>query len=179
MEKRIVCLAVSLMVFVFSPAHALILTLESDTDRPGCDFRSFAVPAPNDHDASTRICSDACGLDSSCQAWNFDPRSGISNCFLKNCLTHPRASNGTDGGVKFSGTMGYTELRTDRVGCDFANFPANGLQTCLTACASDARCQAWNFDPRFGAPTCWLKNCVPAPTAVPTSDIASGVKFSN
>jgi hypothetical protein len=35
MEKRISCLAVILLTFVFSPARALEFTIETGTDRPG------------------------------------------------------------------------------------------------------------------------------------------------
>jgi len=82
MERCIICLAMSLMMFVFSPAHAFTLTVEIDMDRPGCDYRNFAVPD------NYLVCKDACGLDSSCQAWNFDPRSGTPMCFLKTVSLH-------------------------------------------------------------------------------------------
>jgi hypothetical protein len=80
MEKRIIRLAVSLMIFFFSPAHAFTLTFENNTDRTGCDYKNFAVPRANFPYAA---CMNACGLDSTCQAWNFDPTSGTPLCFLK------------------------------------------------------------------------------------------------
>src|SRR5215813_3125076 len=118
MEKRIICLAVSLMIFVFSPAHAFTLTPEFDTNRPGCDYRNFAVPGANFGSAYS-VCMNACGLDSSCQAWNFNSRSGTPTCFLKNCAPNPTAANGTVGGVKLPATMSGFEGGFDRVGCDY------------------------------------------------------------
>ena len=102
MEKRIICLAVGLMIFVFSPAHALSLIVEYDRDRAGCDYKSFAVPGANDPHAFYNVCMDTCGADSSCKAWNFDVRSSTPMCFLKNCVPAPTVSVGVSGGVKFS-----------------------------------------------------------------------------
>jgi hypothetical protein len=47
MERSIICLAVSIMIFVFSPAHGFTLFPEVNTDRPGCDFKNFVVPGAN------------------------------------------------------------------------------------------------------------------------------------
>jgi hypothetical protein len=86
MEKRIIWLAVSLVIFIFSPAHAFTLTpAQSAEDLPGCDYKNFVLPGGNNtpNYVLYDVCMDACGLDSSCQAWNFDPRSGKPTCFLK------------------------------------------------------------------------------------------------
>ena len=102
MGKRLICLAVSLMVFIFFPAHAFELRDEGQTDRPGCDFRSFVIPDANTSDFSS-VCRDACGLDPACQAWNFDP-TGTPTCFLKDCVPRPtvrRISPAFTSGVKF------------------------------------------------------------------------------
>jgi hypothetical protein len=185
MEKRILCLTVSLMIFIFSPAHAFTLFYEGQTDRPGCDYRSFAVPGANDPSFS-QVCANACGRDSTCQAWSFDPHtpgtsSGTPTCFLKNCVPAQIPGRGAIGGVKLQATMSGYESYIDRVGCDYASLPAGDAQICLAACARDARCQAWNYDPRSGAPKCFLKNCVPFPTATPRvfPFVSSGLKFSN
>jgi hypothetical protein len=97
MEKRIICLAVSLMIFVFSPAQAFTMSdLEFNASRPGCDFKNFVPPGANG-----QVCMNACGLDSRCEAWNFDSRSGTPICFLKNCAPEPITAIGVTGGVKF------------------------------------------------------------------------------
>jgi hypothetical protein len=177
MEKRIIGLAVSVIIFVFSPAHAFTLTPEFNTDRPGCDFRNFAVPGANFGSAFS-VCMDACGLDSSCQAWNFDSRSGAPRCFLKNCVPPATVARGTVGGIKFQATMSVREDQIDRPGCDFRTLPVGDSQICVNSCAIDPRCQAWNFDSRSGAARCFLKNCVPTPTATNSFGVTSGVKFS-
>jgi PAN domain-containing protein len=97
MAKRIICLAVSLMIFVFSPVHAFTMSdLEFNASRPGCDFKNFVPPQ-----ASLFVCVNACGLDSRCEAWNFDSRSGTAICLLKNCAPEPVSTIGVTGGVKF------------------------------------------------------------------------------
>jgi hypothetical protein len=45
MEKPIISLAVSIMIFSFSPAHTFTLFVENGIDRPGCDFKNFVLPA--------------------------------------------------------------------------------------------------------------------------------------
>jgi len=178
MEKRIICLAVSLMIFVLSQAHAINLPVEFDFDRPGCDYRSFAVPRANDLKKFYNVCQDACGADSSCHAWNFDPRSGTPMCFLKNCVPAATAAKGTVGGVKYSATMSGIENQIDRVGCDYKNFVTFIPNMCVTECGADSSCQAWNFDNRSQrTPMCFLKSCVPVPT-VNVVGVIGGVKFS-
>jgi len=108
---------------------------------------------------------------------------------LKNRVPAPRVTGNVPpnvfGGVKFSATMSGFEAWIDRVGCDYKSFavaknpfPHNLFAACMTACAVDSTCQAWNFDSR-GTLMCFLKNCVPAPTVSGGGvDVGSGVKFS-
>ena len=186
MEKRIICLAAGIMIFVFFPAHAFTLLDEDGVDRPGCDFKSFVVPGNvgNSFSQVSKVCKNACGLDPNCQAWNFDARSGTGTCFLKNIICGAVISGSTDGGIKLPATMSEREMQVDRVGCDFSIFPATNPIThgvddyiCNRTCAQESRCQAWNFDPRVGTGACFLKDCVPAPS-VSGSGVISGVKFS-
>jgi hypothetical protein len=160
---------------------AFTLTTEFGTDRPGCDYRNFAVPGSRGIGSSVYpVCMDACGLDPSCQAWNYDySTSGTEpRCWLKNCAQTPTTHGGTVGGVRLPATMSGFEEGFDRVGCDYRNFSASGADVCSATCARDSACQAWNFDARSGTRTCFLKNCVPAPTVPPNSNnIYSGVKF--
>jgi hypothetical protein len=178
MEKRIIWLTLCLMIFAYSPAHAISLYVEFDFDRPGCDYKNFVVPHANDPKKFYNVCVDACGADPSCQAWNFDPRSGTPTCFLKNCAPLPTVAKGTVGGVKYSAEMSDIENRIDRVGCDYKNFVTSIPNYCVTQCGVEASCQAWNLDNRSGGtPVCFLKNCVPAPT-VSVGGVIGGVKFS-
>jgi PAN domain len=70
-------------------------TAELNVDRPGCDIQNFEA-----HDLG--ICSNACGCNNNCEAWNFDPvHFGTPMCFLKSCAAPPQSSAGVTGGVKF------------------------------------------------------------------------------
>lgn len=182
MQKRSIFLLVSLLIFLFSPTYAFMLLGESETDRPGCDFRNFVVPRANDPFFSV-VCANACGRDANCRAWSYDTKfdgSGAGTCFLKNCVPAQIQSRGAYSGVKLQATMSGSEASIDRVGCNYASLPAEDPQICLSACARDARCQAWNYDPRPGASKCFLKNCVPPPTVtLSTPPVISGIKFSN
>ena len=153
MEKRIICLAVGIMIFVFFPAHAFTLLDEAGIDRPGCDFKNFSVLGANPESTSkvSNACKDACGVDPNCQAWSFDARSGTRMCFLKNIICGAVIS-GSDGGIKLPATMSDFEKQIDRVGCDFTTIPATNPTThradpqiCNRTCAEENRCQAWNF----------------------------------
>jgi hypothetical protein len=95
MKKRIICLAVSLMIFVFSPAHAFSLIVETDTDRPGCDYGNFVVPGANSASTFYPVRENACGLDPSCQAWNLDPRSGVPSSLSDWGLVERRTGRNT------------------------------------------------------------------------------------
>ena len=175
--KACLFLTVSLMILVFSLAHAISLPTEFDVDRPGCDYKSFVVPGANDARTYYKVCRDSCAADPSCRAWNFDPRSGTPKCFLKNCEPAATVAKGTVGGQKISVEMSSfgDENHIDRPGCDYRSFAEVNPFFCLTACALDPICQAWNFDSRKTVPTCFLKNCVPAPTV--SNGNTGGVKY--
>jgi PAN domain len=181
MEKRIIYLAVSLMIlmiFVFPPAHAFTLTFESNIDRPGCDFENFEVPIPGEI-----LCMNACGRDPTCLAWNFDPVhfQGKLMCFLKNCNTSPQSSVGLTSGVKFPFTMSAAEANIDRPGCDIENFETQELGLCSNACGFNHSCEAWSFDPvHFQGPQpgwgmCFLKSCATPPQS--SVGVTGGMKF--
>jgi hypothetical protein len=190
MEKHIFCLAVSLMIFGFSPAHAITISIEASIDRVGCDFKNFVSPrnssSSSQLDTDVQVCINACGADSNCQAWNLDRRSGTSMCFLKNCVPQKSISVGVFGGVKFPFTMSNVEISVDRPGCDYVIFAVtdrdarvcasnNGLCGCSNACGFDSTCQAWNVYFRTATPKCFLKSCAPLPTS--SVGNLSGVKF--
>jgi PAN domain len=183
--KSITYLAVSLAIFVFSPAHAFELTVETDTDRVGCDVgagaRNFPVPGPGvGYLTSAFVCANECGLDPSCQAWNYDPTTGTPEghrCFLKNCAPDAISSPGKVGGVKLPFViMSPGENKIDRPGNDYRNFAAPNQSVCSSACGSEPICQAWNYDFSSGLPgTCWLKSSVPP--ARSSDKVVGGVKF--
>jgi hypothetical protein len=177
-EKRIIWFVVSLMIPIFSPAHAFTLYPEYNTDRPGCDYKNFSIPNPNNipYTPNFSVCMDACGLDTSCQAWNFDTRSsGKGVCYLKNCTPNPTTADGTVGGIKLSATMSGSESGIDRPGCDFQSIPLAEMtqELCEAACSGNSSCLAWNLDPRSGTPTCYLKKCVPIQHTPPLASLAA------
>ena len=186
MEKRIICcFAVSLMIFVFSPAHALQMTIQTGfdvpctPDIPNCDFRIIDQPNPSDF----TLCMNACGRDPSCVAWTFDPvhTPGKLKCFLKNTRLPLRSSAATlVSGFKLPFTMGAFERDIDRNGCDIEFFEEHDIGQCVNACGFNSSCEAWNFDPaHFDKPVCFLKNCgggrIPDPQSEP--GVTGGVKF--
>ena len=93
MKTRSIFLALSLIIFVFSPARAATMSQrERETDRPGCDTQNFIMPS-----SDPTICENTCGADPNCSAWNLD----TGRCYLKNCAppaVAPRAGQIT--GVK-------------------------------------------------------------------------------
>jgi hypothetical protein len=179
--KSITYLAVSLVIFVVSPAHAFEITVENDTDRVGCDYRNFPVPGPGvAYIVSGYVCGNECGLDPRCQAWNYDPTTGTPRahlCFLKNCVPDAISSPGKVGGVKLPFvTMSPGENKIDRSGNDYRNFTAPNESVCSDACGSEPICQAWNYDFSSGLPgMCWLKSSVPP--AQSSDKVVGGVKF--
>jgi PAN domain len=98
MEKPIISLAVSIMIFSFSSAHAFTLLVENGIDRPGCDFKNFVLPGANTGNSpqTSSVCANACGLDTNCQGWSFDAGTTTGTCFLKNAICGPTSRNGTN-----------------------------------------------------------------------------------
>ena len=75
--------------------------------------------------------------------------------------------------------MGPIEYNVDRPGSDYVDFslPSANPTVCLSQCAADPQCMAWNYEPpgvTFTEAHCWLKNGVPWPTFHP--GLRSGVK---
>jgi hypothetical protein len=68
MEKPIISLAVSIMIFSFSPAHTFTLFVENGIDRPGCAFKNFVLPSANTENSpqTSSVCANACALDANC-----------------------------------------------------------------------------------------------------------------
>ena len=71
-------------------------TLENGFDRPGSDYRSFAVPSGNYRTG----CQRACQTDGRCQAWTFVKPTKI--CYLKNGLPAKRRDPDMVSGIRFS-----------------------------------------------------------------------------
>jgi hypothetical protein len=99
MNKRVLLLAGSLIMFPISQAHATSMgPTEFNTDRPGSDLRDFALPAAN-----PTICLNDCAADAACFAWNYEPAGATfaqPHCFLKSGAPQAVLHNSLMSGVK-------------------------------------------------------------------------------
>jgi hypothetical protein len=72
--------------------------MERNTDRPGADYRSFNLPAPE-----PARCRNACAREARCQAWTY-VRPGVqgpyARCWLKHAVPQPRHDTCCVSGVK-------------------------------------------------------------------------------
>jgi 1-phosphatidylinositol phosphodiesterase len=160
---------------------------EVNVDRPGSDYRSFDLPAPQPD-----ICRNQCMSETACVAFTYvNPgvQGPAARCWLKNSVPPPNPSGCCVSGVKYAGgpppppppPMGFQALERgmNRPGMDFRSFdlPAPNPEICREACYRDPRCVAFTYvHPGVQGPAarCWLKN--PAPEAVPDRCCISGVK---
>ena len=86
--------------FTFFPASVLTVeqAVEINTDRPGGDFRDFAV-----NGSDSGACWRACSEDAKCAAWTFikpGARGPVGHCWLKNQIPDPVVDTCCDSGVK-------------------------------------------------------------------------------
>ncbi|MFC1844436.1 PAN domain-containing protein [Thermodesulfobacteriota bacterium] len=73
-------------------------SIETNTDRPGLDYRSFDMPWDD-----VDICREACELDTKCKAWTYvkpNIQGPYSRCWLKHSVPNPRPNNCCASGVK-------------------------------------------------------------------------------
>ncbi|MCP4688404.1 MAG: apple domain-containing protein, partial [Desulfobacterales bacterium] len=162
--RRMLLLSVLLLLPLLTGNSAI--GMEYDTDRPGQDYDSFDLGAPN-----PSLCRSACARQARCRAWTY-VKPGVQGprprCWLKHSVPPRRSAGCCVSGVKPApptSTPGM-EYNTDRPGQDYNSFdlssPNPGL--CRSACARQARCRAWTYvkpgvqGPR---PRCWLKHSVP------------------
>lgn len=169
------------------------MTLESNTDRPGQNYRVLDLEV-----ADPSLCGQACMGDSRCRAYTY-VKPGVqgpkARCWLKtgvpSAQTNPCCVSGvkTDKGGAASvpmyearplavGTM-TVEQDTDRPGANIRVFDLDtpDPQRCAEACQENAQCRAYTFvRPRVQGPKarCWLKSEVPS--AKPSPCCISGVK---
>ncbi|NNE21146.1 MAG: hypothetical protein HKN11_00915, partial [Rhizobiales bacterium] len=71
---------------------------ETGTDRPGLDYRDFAMPAP-----LPGQCEAACNEETKCRAWTFawpGKKSPRAHCFLKSGLPPKKSDNCCISGIK-------------------------------------------------------------------------------
>ena len=86
-------------VHITAPSYDPI-ALESDTDRPGHDYKNFDLPEPR-----PEICRDACQRDVRCRAFTYiSPgiQDSKPHCWLKEKASRPLPAKGMVSGVKES-----------------------------------------------------------------------------
>lgn len=86
--------AVCIAVLSFSPAEAF----ETDTDRPGMDYKNFNLTA-----ADPALCENACNGDAACKAWTYvkpQIQGPQPRCWLKTSVTAPKSNTCCVSGVK-------------------------------------------------------------------------------
>jgi PAN domain len=69
------------------------IAVESSTDRPGSDYRSFKMPTADLRDRPDLACRSSCKKDARCKAWTYvNPgvQGPIAVCYLKNAVPAAR-----------------------------------------------------------------------------------------
>ena len=159
----LICITVITNAF-FILVPAIVRAIEYNTDRPGMDYYSFALPIDN-----YSICRQQCLNDPNCRAWTY-VRPGIqgpnARCWLKNGVPPPYRNSCCISEVKRRITQSSIEYNTVRPGMDYRNFdlPTADHMICRDICMNDPNCRAWTYvRPGIQGPNarCWLKNNVP------------------
>ncbi len=178
MRNLIILCAVPLVIGMTATlARSSDQFFESNTDRPGNDYKSFDLnqPAPMTFGSAVGNCQSSCQQDNKCTAWTY-VKPGIqgskAKCWLKNVIPVAKVSNCCTSGV----VEREFEPNTDRPGLDYKNFTVTAASLCQDTCKKDSNCKAWTYvKPGIQGPQarCWLKNAVPS--AITSSTCISGV----
>lgn len=143
---------------------------ESNTDRPGSDYRNLELPQPD-----PGLCQQECARDGRCKAYVY-VRPGVqgqaARCWLKESVPGTRSDSCCVSGVKMASAGGGVsrtvtlEAGTDRAGGDYRSFELNRpeAEICRQECAGDSKCRAYVYvKPGVQGPSarCWLKESIP------------------
>jgi PAN domain len=174
-----------------APAPVYGPGFEVNVDRPGSDYRSFDLPAPQPD-----MCRNQCMAEASCAAFTY-VNPGVqgpnARCWLKTVTPPPVANGCCISGVKYMSapppppppppppqpaSRAY-EQGINRPGMDYRNFDLSAAnpELCWNECLREPRCRAYTYvhpGVQGPAPRCWLKDGVPNPR--PESCCVSGVK---
>lgn len=144
-------------------------------DRPGSDYRTFALKSGDPAE-----CASTCESDRKCRSWSFSypaGKPGGAACKLKNAVPNRTESTCCISGVRGAGIIERRtrsmEVSIDRIGGDLRDFdlePGQGDDDCRKACDADGSCRAWTFAHAgyFGkAPRCYLKKEIKPPSRRP------------
>ncbi|MES1206815.1 MAG: PAN domain-containing protein [Pseudomonadota bacterium] len=166
---------------------------EMNVDRPGSDYRSFDLPAPQ-----PEICQNQCYAEAPCVAFTY-VNPGVqgpnARCWLKNSVPPPNPNGCCISGVKVGAPPPPPpapppppppapmpqafEPGINRPGMDYRNFELVRADPniCWNECQREPRCAAYTYvNPgvQGASARCWLKDAVP--NARPDSCCVSGVK---
>lgn len=141
---------------------------KSGADRPGSDFKSYALNDP-------ASCQAKCQADGACKAWTWavpgTNGAAAATCYLKNPAPAEVAAGCCISGLPTAlpPAQGGAKTGVDLPGSDFFSFTSNDQSNCALSCAKDARCKAWTWAVAGtnGAKyaTCYMKNAVPKEAA--------------
>jgi hypothetical protein len=140
--------------------------LENGTNRPGGDFRDFAMAAPD-----PAACQAACVGDASCRSFTYvkpGAQGPQAHCWLKANVPPANADANCVSGVvqRAAPQAGDLEQSVNRPGGDYRSFPVPSANPgdCRAACNAETVCRSFTFvKPGAQGPqaVCWLKNTVP------------------
>ncbi|HSV51290.1 MAG TPA: PAN domain-containing protein [Burkholderiaceae bacterium] len=170
--------AVAAFCLLFSALCGVAFALESDSNRPGSDYRSLDLPH-----ADPQLCQAQCDREGQCSSWTY-VKPGVqgraARCWLKHSVPQARADNCCVSGLRTGGPVARPgmEAGTNRPGGDYRNFDVSNAdpQACQAQCMQEGQCHAWTYvQAGIQGPSgrCWLKSTVPA--ARPDNCCVSGV----
>ena len=99
-----VCIGAFFILVIVGGPKSFGQVMESNTDRPGSDFRDFDLPL-----GLPELCQTICVTDSNCKAWTYVKpgyQGGRARCWLKNGVPNPSHDTCCISGVKTTGTEG-------------------------------------------------------------------------
>ena len=152
----------------WTTGEVLGLHLENNVQRRGGTYKSSVVK-------NARACVKLCAAENTCQSFNY--AKDTRECRLKTTIPRARFNENVISGYKPqvkrqespTGSSSVNEVaglrleqNTKRIGGDYRNFTARNVRECAQACASDQRCQSFNYGKKQR--DCWLKDSLPAGT---------------
>jgi PAN domain-containing protein len=84
--------------FTHTSSYAQPTTFESNTNRPGLDYRHFQLPTPQ-----PSLCRTACEQDQNCKAWTYvhpGLQGQFAMCWLKHAVPFPQPNACCHSGVR-------------------------------------------------------------------------------
>jgi hypothetical protein len=156
-----------LLLAALAAAPAFAQPLERDSNRPGNDYTSTDLPAPD-----PALCARACEQDARCRAFTYIApgiQGPAARCWLKDGVPAAHPDRCCVSGVKGAPAAGL-EQDTDRPGANLRHFdlPATDPELCRAECQRDPACGAFTYvHPGVQGPRarCYLKSGAPAAVA--------------